>query len=90
MNLPWLTIRAIAHRNLGNSEAALKDMSRAIDVSRDMSNIYFARAVIRKEMGDMDGAVKDYNKAIIADSAYTDALYNTSLKRPSVLLIVNA
>jgi tetratricopeptide (TPR) repeat protein len=48
----------------GNSDGALADYSKAIELKPDFAKAYIFRGNVRKDEGDFDGAIADYNMAI--------------------------
>jgi len=57
-------IRAIAHSQSGDNQAALDDYQAALDVNPDMHNVYLARGINYRENGDLVAAGEDFNNRI--------------------------
>jgi tetratricopeptide (TPR) repeat protein len=57
--------RALAHKALGNAEAALADYDKILRVDRDGEvRIWLNRSIVRKMSGDVLGALSDVDRAI--------------------------
>ncbi len=69
--------RAVAMFNLGQKEAALSELDRALELQPDYSYRYSSRAYMRNALKDIHGAIEDYKKAIELDPE--DAIAHNNL-----------
>jgi tetratricopeptide (TPR) repeat protein len=63
----------------GDTDGALADSTKAIEIDPERATSYNARGDLRDARGDHDGAVADYTKAIEINSAYAKAYENSGL-----------
>jgi tetratricopeptide (TPR) repeat protein len=70
--------RSEIHRTLGNSDEALQDCTRAIELNPQLVGAYFRRGLIYGERGDIDLALQDYGSAIRLNLQHTDAYIQRS------------
>ena len=56
--------RAFCHQELHQSQEAIADYSRAIELKPDYAEAYCNRGAVYQALGQMDAALADYNKAI--------------------------
>ncbi|MGC2110238.1 MAG: tetratricopeptide repeat protein, partial [Candidatus Korobacteraceae bacterium] len=73
--------RALARREKGDRDGAIKDYSEAIRLKPDYADAFNNRALARSEKGDLDGAIKDYSEAIGLKPDYADASFNRGIAR---------
>ena len=62
------TNRGLAYRNMGNTEKALEDYSRAIELDENVLAIH-NRGQLYLSQGDTDKALADFNRALKASKA---------------------
>lgn len=55
---------AFLEQRNGDSDAALADFNKAIEIKPDFTEVYAIRGEVKKLKGDLDGALTDYNKSI--------------------------
>ena len=58
------TQRGILDQRNGNSDGAIADFNKAIEIKPDLTEVYCARGFVKQCKGDFDGALIDYNKVI--------------------------
>jgi tetratricopeptide (TPR) repeat protein len=56
--------RGISEVRLGNTNGALSDFSKAIELNPPFDQAYYDRGKLKQTLGDLDGALGDYDKAI--------------------------
>jgi tetratricopeptide (TPR) repeat protein len=70
--------RSEIHRCLGDSDEALKDCNRAIELNPQLVGAYFRRGLIYGERGDIDLALQDYGNTIGFKPQHRDAYIQRS------------
>lgn len=73
--------RGLAHYRLGNYQAALDDLTQAIQLDPNNASSYYARANMRLELGDQQGAIADYTESIQRDGTAASAYVNRGSAR---------
>ncbi len=68
--------RGIAFRKAGDSDRAIAEYTKAIELKPDYINAYKNRGNVYSDKGDYDRAIADYTKAIELKSDFTNAYYN--------------
>ena len=71
--------RGVVYLHLGDSQKALLDMSKAVDLQPDYGFRYASRAFVRDNLGDIEGAINDYEMAIKLDPEDAISLNNLGL-----------
>jgi tetratricopeptide (TPR) repeat protein len=71
----------VALRMMGQPDAAIKDLDKAIELKADYAEAYYNRGVARSMMGQIDAAIKDLDKAIALKADYAEAYYNRGVAR---------
>lgn len=59
--------RGIAHAELGDLAAALRDLEQAIKLGLKDPGVYINRGTVRQRQGDLAGAIADYSRALELD-----------------------
>jgi tetratricopeptide (TPR) repeat protein len=72
-------LRGIAYEKLGQTDKALADYEKAIDLDPSYDKTYNNRAVILDKKGQTDKALADYDKAIALNPSFDKAYYNRAL-----------
>lgn len=67
--------RGIARGEKGDSEGAIADFTKAIEINPRYAEAYYNRGVARFRRGDADGAIADYTRAIEIDPRLAQAYY---------------
>ncbi|MCY7368905.1 MAG: tetratricopeptide repeat protein, partial [Chamaesiphon sp.] len=70
--------RSEIYRSLGDSDPALKDCTRAIELNPQLVGAYFRRGLIYAERGDIDLALQDYGNTIGLNPQHLDAYIQRS------------
>ncbi|GBC59883.1 hypothetical protein DENIS_0824 [Desulfonema ishimotonii] len=52
-------LRALVHEKLGETERALRDFDRAIEIDPEYGAAYYSRAMMREKLGQADAAFED-------------------------------
>ena len=73
--LAWLA-RGSVYLKMDNTENAIRDFSRAIELNPNHPKAYHLRGLARKMAGENDQALADLGKAIEIDSEYGAAYYS--------------
>jgi tetratricopeptide (TPR) repeat protein len=68
--------RANAKSALGNNQAAISDLDRAVAINPQLANAYYGRGTIKSYLGNKQEAISDFDRAIALDSQYVAAYYN--------------
>lgn len=68
--------RANAYDLAGDSDSALKDYNRALELAPDSPGTYYNRGVLFVSRKDYESARKDYDAAIRLNPAFVPALFN--------------
>ncbi len=63
-------LKARAHRELGDLDAALDDATKAIDLDPKNARAWNGRAIVRQDMKDLQAALRDVSKSIEIDPRY--------------------
>jgi tetratricopeptide (TPR) repeat protein len=71
-----LLARGSVYLKMGNTENAIGDFSRTLQIDSSHPKAYHLRGLAREMAGDDDKALKDLNKAIDIDSEYGAAYYS--------------
>ena len=71
-----LLARGSVYLKMGNTENAIGDFSRTLQIDSKHPRAYHLRGLAREMAGDDDEALKDLNKAIDIDSEYGAAYYS--------------
>ncbi len=71
-----LLARGSVYLKLGNTENAIGDFNRTLQIDSNHPKAYHLRGLAREMAGDDDEALKDLNKAIDIDSEYGAAYYS--------------
>lgn len=71
-----LLARGSVYLKMGNTENAIRDFSRTIEIDSNYAKAYHLRGLAREKAGDDDEALEDFNKAIDMDSQYGAAYYS--------------
>jgi tetratricopeptide (TPR) repeat protein len=71
-----LLARGSVYLKIGNTENAIGDFSRTLQIDSSHPKAYHLRGLAREMAGDDDEALKDFNKAIDIDSEYGAAYYS--------------
>ena len=71
-----LLARGSVYLKMGNTENAIGDFSRTLQIDPSHPKAYHLRGLAREMAGDDDQALKDLNKAIDIDSEYGAAYYS--------------
>lgn len=71
-----LLARGSVYLKMGNTEYAIGDFSRTLQIDSSHPKAYHLRGLAREMAGDDDEALKDLNKAIDIDSEYGAAYYS--------------
>lgn len=79
-----LTTRGAAFFRLGNHEAALSDMDKAIALSDGNARAFHLRGLVRQKMGDDEGALNDFDQAIGLDPEYGSAYYSRAAQNAAL------
>lgn len=58
------TQRGVLKQSKGDSDGALADFNKAIEIKPDFTEVYCVRGYVKQCKGDLDGAFIDYNKVI--------------------------
>jgi len=61
------TNRGELKRRLGDTEGAMKDLNKAIEIDPNFALAYISRGALKERLKNTDGAMEDYNKAIEID-----------------------
>ena len=64
---------------MDETDAALSDYNKAIELKTDFVEAYFSRGLAYDQRGDLDRAIADYDKAIELKPEYADAYYSRGL-----------
>ena len=73
--LAWLA-RGSVYLKMGNTENAIGDFSKAIEIDPNHPKAYHLRGLAREMAGKNDQAILDFGKAIDIDSEYGAAYYS--------------
>ncbi len=68
--------RGVVNAALGNTEEALADYDKAIELDPEYPSAYYSRGNLRRKLRDFDGAVEDYSRAIELKDDHAEALTN--------------
>ena len=71
-----LLARGSVYLKMGNTENAIGDFSRTLEIDAKHPKAFHLRGLAREMAGDDDEALKDFNKAIEIDSEYGAAFYS--------------
>ena len=71
-----LLARGSVYLKMGNTENAIGDYSRTLEIDAKHPKAFHLRGLAREMAGDDDEALKDFNKAIEIDSEYGAAYYS--------------
>jgi tetratricopeptide (TPR) repeat protein len=71
-----LLARGSVYLKMGNTENAIGDFSRTLQIDSSHPKAYHLRGLAREMAGDDDEALKDLNKAIDIDAEYGAAYYS--------------
>ena len=71
-----LLARGSVYLKIGNTENAIGDFSRTLQIDSSHPKAYHLRGLAREMAGDDDEALKDFSKAIEIDSEYGAAYYS--------------
>ena len=71
-----LLARGSVYLKMGNTENAIGDYSRTLEIDAKHPKAFHLRGLAREMAGDDDEALKDFNKAIEIDSEYGAAFYS--------------
>lgn len=69
-------MRAEARKHLGERDAAIRDLSRAIELKPDYAAALFLRGQLRETANNPAGAAEDYSKVLELQPKHADALNN--------------
>lgn len=69
-------MRAEVRKQLGDVDAAIRDLDRALELKPDYAAALFLRGQLREGAGDPAGAANDYSKTVELDPTHADALNN--------------
>lgn len=67
-------LRGVSQLEQDQTQAALNDLSKAIELDPNLMIAYRSRAQIRGELGDRSGALRDFDQVLRLDPDRTDAL----------------
>ena len=67
--------RAVKRQNLGDTDGALEDLDKAVELKKDDFMLFFARAEMLKGREEYEKAYFDYQKTYELNPEHTDALY---------------
>lgn len=73
--LAWLA-RGSVYLKMGNTENAIRDFSKAIEINPNHPKAYHLRGLAREMAGENDRALMDFGKAIEIDPEYGAAYYS--------------
>ncbi|MEP2716869.1 tetratricopeptide repeat protein [Pseudophaeobacter sp.] len=68
--------RGNAHRRLGNTRRALKDLQRSLEINPFYKHPYIELGIISKNRKDYQLALEHYNRALEIDPRFAKAYYN--------------
>jgi tetratricopeptide (TPR) repeat protein len=68
--------RGSAHLKLGQTDSAIENFSRAIEIDAGYAKAYHMRGLAFEAAGDDSGALEDFNKAIEINPEYGAAYYS--------------
>lgn len=68
--------RALFYDKSGNSQQAMQDYNKAIELDPQLGEVYDNRGSLYFTIGDHQSAMRDYNKAIELNPQYDKAYYN--------------
>lgn len=68
--------RGNAHRRLGNTRRALKDLHRSIELNPSYKHPYIDLGIISKNRSEFQQAIEHYDKALESDPRFAKAYYN--------------
>jgi tetratricopeptide (TPR) repeat protein len=71
-----LLARGSVFLKMGNTENAISDFSRTIEIDPNHAKAFHLRGLAREKAGDDDEALKDFNTAIDIDPEYGAAYYS--------------
>ena len=71
--------RAIAKKNIQDSQGAIEDFTKAIEINYKYAEAYNNRGEIKRMLNDTAGALKDYNIALAIKPKYAEALNNKGI-----------
>jgi serine/threonine protein kinase/Tfp pilus assembly protein PilF len=75
-NTQALYQRALIHERLGNTAAALEDLTAAIQHQSAPAAAYYQRGNLRLQLGDNQGAIADYSQALTIEPNYAEVYVN--------------
>jgi lipoprotein NlpI len=67
--------RGLAKSAKGDTDGAVADYTKAIEIKPDFADAYARRGNLKKEKGDLNGALADINKAIQVDPKFSWAYH---------------
>lgn len=70
------TTRGAAFFKMGNLEAALADLNKAVEVDQGYARAFHLRGLVREKLGDDQGAKQDFDRAIALDPDYGAAYFS--------------
>ena len=65
--------RGIAHRGLGNPDAAIDDYDRALELDANYRDAYNNRGIAEADKDDLEAAIEDFSTAIRLDPGFWHA-----------------
>jgi len=74
----WL-MRAYVERLMGNHEAAIADMSNAININQLEPDLFFNRGRYRMSVADISGAIEDFSKGLELCHFHNNNYYRETL-----------
>src|SRR5690606_30116468 len=74
-----LILRGVANAKLRRTQAALRDLGRALEIEPDNAEALVRRAAVNLERKRADAALEDLNQAIGIDAEMADAWYHRAL-----------
>jgi protein O-mannosyl-transferase len=76
--------RGDAKASLGDSQGALQDYNKAIEINPQLAQAFNNRGLLKFQLGDKPGAIQDYNKAIEIKPGLALSVYNRDLAKASL------
>jgi tetratricopeptide (TPR) repeat protein len=71
--------RGVSQRRAGKPEAAIADLTRALELDPALATAFAQRALARNELGQQEAAITDFTQAIELDGTQADPYFNRGL-----------